>query len=60
MRVIENCLLFKSSVVNQDEKEAGLRKVLNFGHTLGHALEAYTNYKKFTHGEAVVYGVFSL
>ena len=58
MRVIENCLLFKSSVVNQDEKEAGLRKVLNFGHTLGHALEAYTNYKKFTHGEAVVYGMF--
>lgn len=58
MRVIDNCLLFKSSVVNQDEKEAGLRKVLNFGHTLGHALEAYTNYKKFTHGEAVVYGMF--
>lgn len=58
MRVIENCLLFKASVVNQDEKEVGLRKVLNFGHTLGHALEAYTNYKKFTHGEAVVYGMF--
>ena len=58
MRVVENCLLFKSSVVNKDEKETGLRKVLNFGHTLGHALEAYTNYKKFTHGEAVVYGMY--
>ena len=48
----------KISVVNQDEKEAGLRKVLNLGHTLAHALETYTKYKKFTHGEAVVYGIY--
>lgn len=58
MRVIEYCLNLKIAVVNQDEKEAGLRKILNFGHTIGHALEAYTKYKKFTHGEAVVYGMF--
>ena len=48
----------KIAVVNQDEKEGGLRKVLNFGHTLGHALETITKYNKFTHGEAVVYGMY--
>ena len=58
IRMIEYCLNLKISVVNQDEKEGGLRKVLNFGHTLGHALEGVTNYKKYTHGEAVVYGMY--
>lgn len=58
MRVIEYCLNMKISVVNQDAQEKGLRKVLNFGHTLAHALETITKYKKFTHGEAVVYGMF--
>jgi len=58
MRVIEYCLNLKISVVIQDEKEGGLRKILNFGHTLGHALEARTKFNKFTHGEAVVYGMF--
>ena len=58
MRVIEYCLNLKISVVNKDEKEAGLRKILNLGHTLGHALEAVTKFKKYTHGEAVVCGIF--
>ena len=58
LRVIEYCLNLKIAVVNQDEKEGGLRKILNFGHTLGHALETITGYKKFTHGEAVVYGMY--
>lgn len=58
IRMIEYCLNLKISVVNQDEKESGLRKVLNFGHTLAHALETITKYKKYTHGEAVVYGMF--
>ncbi len=58
MRVIEYCLNLKIAVVNQDEKEGGLRKILNFGHTYGHALEVLTKYKKYTHGEAVVYGIF--
>ena len=58
IRMIEYCLNLKISVVNQDEKEAGLRKVLNFGHTLAHALETITKYKKFTHGEAVIFGMF--
>jgi len=58
MRVIEYCLNLKLSVVQEDEKESGLRKILNLGHTLAHALETYTKYKKYTHGEAVIYGIF--
>ena len=58
IRLIECCLKLKISVVNQDEKESGLRKILNFGHTYAHALETITNYRKYTHGEAVVYGIF--
>ena len=40
-----------------DEKESGLRKILNYGHTYGHALEKLTNYKKYTHGETVIEGI---
>ena len=58
MRVIEHSLLLKISVVNQDEKEAGLRKILNLGHTYGHALETLGGYKKYLHGEAVIQGLF--
>ncbi|MBR6127053.1 3-dehydroquinate synthase [bacterium] len=58
IRMIEYCLNLKAAVVSKDEKESGLRKVLNFGHTLAHALETITKYKKFTHGEAVVYGMY--
>lgn len=58
IRTIEYCLKLKIAVVNQDEKESGLRKVLNFGHTLGHALETKGKYEKFTHGEAVMQGIF--
>ena len=58
MRVIEYCLNLKIAVVNEDEKEAGLRKVLNFGHTYAHALEALSGFKKYTHGEAVVQGIY--
>ena len=58
IRMIEYCLKLKIAVVNQDEKEAGLRKILNFGHTYAHALETITKYRKYTHGEAVVYGMF--
>lgn len=55
--IIEKCINFKKYIVEQDEKEADLRRVLNFGHTYGHALECITNYKKYTHGEAVVEGI---
>jgi 3-dehydroquinate synthase len=47
----------KASVVEKDEKEAGLRAVLNYGHTIGHAVETLTGYKKYTHGEAVAIGM---
>ncbi len=56
-KLIAICLNYKINVVRADEKEAGLRKVLNLGHTLGHALETFTKYKKYTHGEAVIWGV---
>ena len=58
MHVIEYCLNLKIAVVNQDEKENDLRRILNLGHTLGHALEYITKYKKYTHGGAVVQGIF--
>jgi 3-dehydroquinate synthase len=49
---------YKAAVVEKDEKETkGLREILNFGHTLAHALETYTNYKAFFHGEAVAAGM---
>ena len=47
----------KVQVVVQDEKESGLRRILNFGHTLGHALEAATGYRRLLHGEAVGWGM---
>jgi 3-dehydroquinate synthase len=47
----------KADVVSQDEKEAGLRAILNYGHTIGHAVESLTNYEQFVHGEAVAIGM---
>lgn len=55
--VIERCIRAKARVVSQDEREAGLRQILNFGHTIGHALESLTEYKLFLHGEAVAWGM---
>jgi 3-dehydroquinate synthase len=52
----ESCQI-KASVVSLDEKEGGPRRMLNFGHTAGHALEAVTKYKRFRHGEAIAYGM---
>jgi 3-dehydroquinate synthase len=54
--IAESCGI-KASVVAADEKESGLRRILNFGHTAGHALEAVTRYRRFRHGEAVGYGM---
>ncbi len=47
----------KADVVSQDEKESGLRAILNYGHTIGHAVESLTNYQQFVHGEAVAIGM---
>ncbi|MHB8639630.1 MAG: 3-dehydroquinate synthase [Candidatus Acidiferrales bacterium] len=55
--VIERCVRTKARVVSRDEREAGPRQILNFGHTIGHALEAVTGYKRFLHGEAVAWGM---
>ena len=52
----ESCRI-KADVVAADEKEAGLRRILNFGHTAGHAIEAVTKYRRYRHGEAVAYGM---
>ncbi len=55
--VIEACARIKATVVSLDEREQGLRRILNFGHTVGHALEAVTQYRMLRHGEAVAYGM---
>jgi 3-dehydroquinate synthase len=54
--IAESCRI-KAAVVAADEREAGPRRILNFGHTAGHAVEAVTKYRKFLHGEAVAYGM---
>jgi 3-dehydroquinate synthase len=54
--IAESCRI-KASVVAADEREAGPRRILNFGHTAGHAIEAVTKYRRFRHGEAVGYGM---
>jgi len=55
--VIERSIRIKARVVSKDEREGGLRQILNFGHTFGHALEAATGYRRFLHGEAVAWGM---
>ncbi len=57
--VLERCIRAKAEVVSADERESGLREILNFGHTFGHALEAATRYRKFLHGEAVGLGMIA-
>ncbi len=57
--VIARCIRIKADVVMRDERESGLREILNFGHTLGHGFEAATAYKKFLHGEAVAWGMYA-
>jgi len=57
MQVIATCCAIKARVVEKDEREDEYRAVLNFGHTIGHALEAATGYSRFLHGEAVGIGM---
>jgi 3-dehydroquinate synthase len=58
-KVIADSVRFKASVVGADEREDSLRQVLNFGHTIGHALEAETGYTDLLHGEAVAWGMIA-
>lgn len=55
--VIRKSIQAKARVVSRDEKESGLREILNYGHTFAHALESVTRYKKYRHGEAVAWGM---
>ncbi len=55
--IIQCCCKIKAEVVAEDEREHGLRAILNYGHTFAHAIEKLTNYKKFVHGEAVAIGM---
>jgi 3-dehydroquinate synthase len=57
--VIAQSIQLKAQVVSEDERESGLRRVLNFGHTIGHALEAESRYRRFLHGEAIAWGMIA-
>ncbi|NMM63829.1 3-dehydroquinate synthase [Clostridium sp. P21] len=59
-KIIYTCCNIKREVVEHDEKDLGERMILNFGHTLGHAVEEYFNYSKYTHGEAVAIGMVEI
>jgi len=56
-KLIAKCCQFKADIVQKDEKESGIRALLNLGHTFAHAIETITNYKRYTHGEAVAIGM---
>ncbi|CAN5826985.1 3-dehydroquinate synthase [soil metagenome] len=56
--IAESCRI-KAAVVSEDQRETGRRRILNFGHTAGHALEAVTRYRRFRHGEAVAFGMLA-
>jgi 3-dehydroquinate synthase len=55
--ILERCIRIKTTVVSRDEKDSGERMLLNFGHTIGHAVEKASGYSGFTHGEAVAVGM---
>lgn len=55
--VIRRSIQIKAGVVSRDERESGLREILNYGHTFAHALESVTQYRKYQHGEAVAWGM---
>ncbi|MER2174855.1 MAG: 3-dehydroquinate synthase [Carnobacterium sp.] len=58
--IIETCCTIKQVIVQADEKDLGERMVLNFGHTLGHAIESYYQYKVYTHGQGVAIGMVAI
>ncbi len=58
--IVAKCCTLKKTLVEQDEKDTGQRMLLNFGHTIGHAIEACQHYQGFTHGEAVAIGMVEM
>lgn len=59
-KIIKKCCEIKAKIVEIDELDMGLRMILNFGHTLGHAIEKYYDYTKYTHGEAISIGMYEI
>lgn len=57
--ILKSCEI-KAKIIENDEKETGLRMILNFGHTIGHAIEQYTGYSKYSHGECVAIGMMEI
>jgi len=57
--IVFDCARYKCQVVAQDERDSGLREVLNLGHTVGHAIEAASNYSRYRHGEAIGLGLLA-
>ena len=58
--IIKRCCEIKAEIVEKDELDLGLRMILNYGHTLGHAIEKYYNYGRYTHGEAISIGMYEI
>jgi 3-dehydroquinate synthase len=58
--IITTCCRIKAKITSQDETEQGIRAFLNFGHTIGHAIETLTGYETYTHGEAVAIGMAAI
>lgn len=58
--IVAKCVQIKRNVVESDEKEHGPRRILNFGHTIGHVIETYFGYETYTHGEAVAIGMYNI
>jgi 3-dehydroquinate synthase len=56
--IIKRTCAIKADVVSKDERESGLRAILNYGHTIGHAVETATGYTRFLHGEGVAIGMY--
>lgn len=58
--IIERAILYKIAIVESDEKEQGIRKILNFGHTIGHAIESFYHLENYLHGECVANGMLCI
>jgi 3-dehydroquinate synthase len=57
IHIVKRSCKIKAEVVSRDERESGLRSILNFGHTIGHAIETATEYRRYLHGETVAIGM---
>lgn len=58
--IVAKCVQIKRNVVESDERETGVRRVLNFGHTIGHVIESYFKFQEYSHGQAVAIGMYQI